>query len=314
MNGFPLRVGVHSGQQYSTFDGLASLWSAAEAAGFDWMSLFDHVRPPLGGHDGPCLDALTSLSALAVITERVRCGLMVAAPAWRHPGQLASAIATIDLVSCGRTELGLGVGGGDLAYQQFGIPRPVPAERYEVLDEYCAVVTGLLRQPGFDFAGRHFRVTGARIEPRPLQRPLPLTIGATGERKGLRLVARWANGWNTIVCPPRVYAAKRTALDGWCAVEGRDPASIRRSMTFRTVLSATPAATRRRRDACRSRLGAEHPDLAEYLDADTPEELVDALGAYQELGVSDLILALRPPLDMETFQVVATEVLPRLRA
>jgi alkanesulfonate monooxygenase SsuD/methylene tetrahydromethanopterin reductase-like flavin-dependent oxidoreductase (luciferase family) len=312
MNNFPLRVGIHSGQQYSSFDGLASLWSAAEAAGFDWVSLFDHVRPPLGGHDGPCLDALTCLSALAARTERVRCGLMVAAPAWRHPGLLASAMTTIDLVSRGRAELGLGIGGGDLAYDQFGIRRPPAADRHEVLDEYCAVVVGLLRQPDFTFTGRHFQVAGARIEPRPVQ--LPLTIGASGERKGLRLVARWADNWNTIVVPPRLYAAKRAALDEWCAAEARDPATIRRSITFRTVLAATPSATRRRRDAYRSRLGAGHPDLAEHLDADSPEELVDLLGTYTDLGVSDLIVAFRPPLDLDTFDAIALEVLPRLRA
>jgi alkanesulfonate monooxygenase SsuD/methylene tetrahydromethanopterin reductase-like flavin-dependent oxidoreductase (luciferase family) len=314
VNNFPLRVGIHSGQQYSTFDALASLWSTAEAAGFDWVSLFDHLRPPLGGPGGPCLDALTCLSALAAITQRVRCGLMVAAPAWRHPGLLASAMTTIDLVSRGRAELGLGAGGGDLAYAQFGIRRPAAADRHEILDEYCAVVAGLLRQPGFTFTGRHFTVTGARIEPRPLQRPLPLTIGASGEHKGLRLVARWADNWNTVVVPPRLYAAKRAAVDEWCAVEARDPAAIRRSITFRTVLAATPSATRQRRDAYRSRLGTGHPDLAEQLDADSPEELIDLLGTYTDLGVSDLIVAFRPPLDLETFDTIATEVLPRLRA
>lgn len=312
MIGFPTRLGLHSGQQYATFGDLLELWTTAEQAGFDWVSLFDHVRPPLGGDDGPCLEALTSLAALAARTSRVRCALLVAAPAWRHPALLAVGATTIDHVSNGRLELGLGVGGGDLAYDRFGIARPPAAERYEYFDEYCAVVNGLLRDPTFTFAGRHFRSDG-RLEPRPVQAAVPLTIGASGERHGLRLVAKWADVWNTLVVPGPEYAHKCRILEAWCGKLSRDPGRIRRSITFRTVLSATPKRTRVRRAEYLARYGATHPDLHEHLDADSPAQLVERLGAYRELGVSDFLLGLRPPVDWETLEVFATEVIPQMR-
>ncbi|MDG4829597.1 LLM class flavin-dependent oxidoreductase [Solwaraspora sp. WMMD1047] len=313
MSAYPVRVGVHSGQQYATFGAIQSLWETVEDAGLDWVSLFDHYRPVLGDVDDPCLDGLTTLAALAAHTRRVRCALMVAAPAWRHPALLAYSIATIDQISNGRAELGLGAGGGDRGYQQFGIDRPPAGERHDILDEYCAVVTGLLREPSFSFSGRYYRLRDAHVSPRPA-RPVPLTIGATGERRGLRAVARWADTWNTIVLPEPVYARKRDVLDRWCVARERDPAAIRRSMTFRTVLSSAPSRTRTRRDAYRAALGPEHPDLAEQLDADSPAHLLDVLGRYRALGVTDFLLALRPPLDLETLEVFATEVVPALRA
>ncbi|MEH0971958.1 LLM class flavin-dependent oxidoreductase [Micromonospora sp. CPCC 205546] len=311
-NTHPVRVGVHSGQQYGSFRELDALWTTAEELGFDWVSLFDHYRPLLGDLDGPCLDSLTSLAALAARTDRVRCALMVAAPAWRHPALLANAVATVDLISGGRVELGVGAGGSDRGYEQFGIERPGAGERHEILDEYCAVVTGLLRQPSFSFSGRYYQLRDAHVSPRPAQ-PVPLTVGATGERKGLRVVARWADNWNTIVLPIPVYARKAEVLERWCSAEGREPTRIRRSITFRTVLSSSPSRTRERRQAYREGLGPEHPDLHEHLDADTPEELLDTLGRYAELGVTDFLLALRPPLDVETLEVFATEVVPALR-
>lgn len=312
MSRHPVRVGIHSGQQYDTFRELRTLWQTAESLGFDWVSLFDHYRPLLGDLDDPCLDGLTSLAALAASTETVRCALMVAAPAWRHPALLASAIATVDQISGGRVELGLGVGGSDRGYAQYGIARPEADERHGVLDEYCAVVSGLLREPSFSFTGNHYQLINAHVSPRPA-RPVPLTIGAAGSRKGLRSVARWADSWNTIVLDPQIYAGKCADLARWCAVEGRDPAEIRRSMTFRTVLSASPSRTRARRDAYRARLGSTHPDLGEHLDADGPQALLDALNRYRELGVTDFILGLRPPLDLETLEVFASEIVPALR-
>ena len=308
----PVRVGLHSGQQYAVFDEIAALWRRAEDAGLDWVSLFDHVRPPLGGAAGPCLEPLTTLSALAGRTARVRCALLVAAPAWRHPALLAASLLTIDHVSGGRAELGLGVGSSDLGHQQFGIAPPGP-DRYEFLDEYCAVVSGLLRGREVTHQGHHFSVQHARLVPGPIQPSIPLTIGASGERRGLRLVARWADTWNTLAGSVDAYRRKCEALDRWCDVEGQDPSRIRRSITFRTVLATTSTRTAAKRERLREALGGDHPDLHEHLDADSVGELVDVLGQYRELGATDFLLGLRPPLDEETLDVFVTEVAPQLR-
>lgn len=312
MTRFPTRLGLHSGQQYASFTDLLDLWTLAEQAGFDWVSLFDHLRPPIGGDDGPCLEAMTSLAALSALTSRVRCALLVAAPAWRHPALLAAGAATIDQVSNGRLELGLGVGGGDLAYDQFGITRSPVKDRYGWFNEYCAVVSGLLRDPSFTFEGRYFHSRG-RLEPRPLQTVVPLTIGASGERHGLRMAATWADTWNTLVVPVPEYAHKSRVLADWAEKVGRDPSLIRRSITFRTVMSTTPARTRNKRQEYRARLGATHPDLHEHLDVESPAQLVDVLGRYRDLGASDFLLGLRPPVDQETLEIFATDVIPQLR-
>jgi alkanesulfonate monooxygenase SsuD/methylene tetrahydromethanopterin reductase-like flavin-dependent oxidoreductase (luciferase family) len=311
MANFMIRVGLHSGQQYAKFAELCELWMTAEQAGFDWVSLFDHLRPPLGGEDGPCFEALTSLSALAAHTSRVRCALLVAAPGWRHPSILAASAATVDHVSGGRVELGLGVGGSDLAYDQFGISRAPATDRYGWFDEYCAVVKGLLHNSAFTFEGQYFYSRG-RLEPRPLQTALPLTIGASGEQHGLRLVAKWADTWNTIVVPLPEYAHKSHVLADWCERLDRDPGSIRRSITFRAVLSSSPSRTLEKRTQYRAQLGTDHPDLHEHLEANSSNELVDILGSYHDLGVSDFLLGLRPPVDRETLEIFATEVLPQL--
>lgn len=308
----PVRIGLHSGQQYASFEEIAALWSRAEDVGLDWISLFDHVRPPLGGVAGPCLEPLTTLSALACRTARVRCAILVASPAWRHPAMLAASLLTIDHVSGGRAELGLGVGGMDLGYQQFGIAPP-GLHRYEILDEYCAVVSGLLSGAEVTYQGNYFSLRHARLVPGPVQPSIPLTIGASGERRGLRLVARWADTWNTLAGSVGTYRRKCDALDRWCEVEGQDPSRIRRSITFRTVLAPTSKRTVAKRERLRDALGEDHPDLCEHLDVDSVGELVDLLGRYRELGATDFLLGLRPPLDEETLVVFATEVAPQLR-
>jgi len=305
---------VHSGQQYEDFAALADLWVRAEDLGFDWVSLFDHYRPQLGGADGPCLDGLTSLAALAQLTSSVRCAIMVAAPAWRHPALLANAISTIDHISKGRVELGLGAGGGDRAYGQYGITQPPPAMRHDVLNEYCGVVRRLLSEPSVSFGGQHFQLEEAELKPKPVQQRLPITIGAEGERKALRLVARWADGWNILAPGPESYRRKRDVLEHWCGVEERDSTTIRRSLTFRAILSTTPERTRAKRRDYQQLLGPDHPDLHEHLEADTPQQLLEQLGTYQDLGVTDFLLALRPPLDLETMELFAAEVAPGLRA
>ncbi len=303
---------MHSGQQYDSFGEIATLWSRAEDAGLDWMSLFDHARPPLSGADGPCLEPLTTLSALAARTSRVRCALLVAAPVWRHPALLAASALTIDHVSGGRAELGVGVGSWDLGHQQFGIAPP-GHDRHEVLDEYCAVLSGLLRGGEVTHLGRHYSLDHARLVPGPVQPSIPLTIGASGERRGLRLVARWADSWNTLPGSLAAYRRKCDVLDRWCGVEGRDPALIRRSITFRTALAPTPARTTAKRARLRGRLGDTHPDLHEHLPADSVGELLDLLGRYRELGATDFLLGLRPPLDRETLDIFAAEIAPQLR-
>ncbi|MDO0928878.1 TIGR03560 family F420-dependent LLM class oxidoreductase [Streptomyces sp. TG1A-8] len=309
-----VRVGIHSGQQYRTFEEALGLWQRAERLGFDWVSLFDHFRPPLGGPAGPCLDGLSLLSALAARTTRIRCAVLVSAVTWRHPALAAAAAATVDHVSGGRLEFGIGAAGPDLAYEQYGIPFPSAGTRLDMLDEACHVLRGLWSAPSTSFEGKHFRLTDAHLEPKPVQRHLPLVIGGEGERRMLRIVAEHADIWNTLAGTPDHYQRKLTSLRRHCAEVGRDPDDIRKSVTFRAVLGSSPQEAEQRARELRHRIGADSPVWSEYVVIGTPEQCVERLRPYLDLGVRDFLLGARPPVDWHTCELFARHVAPALRA
>lgn len=300
------RIGLHSGQQYPDFGSIRSLWSRAETLGYDWVSVFDHYRPPILGPDGPCLDGLTSLSALAAVTTRVRCGMLVASPTWRHPALAAIIAATIDHVSGGRLEFGLGLGGRDLAFNQYEIPQPHQTLRAGQLEETCKVLRLLWQGGPVDFSGTHYQLREAYLNPRPVQRRIPLIIGGLGEQYTLPIAAQYADIWNTIALPPEAYRHKNQFLEQQCFQHGRDPAEIRRSLTFRAVI-------RNGDTTCNSAL-PHAADRLECLSVGNAGKLIDRLGVYADLGVDDFVLAVRPPIDLETVERFAFEVAPTLQA
>ncbi|WP_338597097.1 LLM class flavin-dependent oxidoreductase [Saccharopolyspora sp. SCSIO 74807] len=313
IHGDAVRFGIHSGQQYSSFPEALQLWQEAEELGYDWVSLFDHFRPPLGGPGGPCFEGPTLLSALAARTSRVRCGMLVLAAHNRHPAMVASIASTLDHVSGGRLELGLGAGGADLAHEQYGWGAPNAGTRMDVLDETCRIVRALTTERVSDIAGEHFRLAGAHLEPKPVQRRLPLVIGGAGERRTLRIVAEHADVWNSLPPDPAGYEHKLGVLDRHCRAAGRAPEEIRTSITFRAVLGADVAEARRNRDAVLRRLPSGSPDRHEYLCFGTPKDCVRELRRYADLGVRDFLLGVRPPIDWRTVELMATEVAPELR-
>jgi alkanesulfonate monooxygenase SsuD/methylene tetrahydromethanopterin reductase-like flavin-dependent oxidoreductase (luciferase family) len=307
-----LRFGVHSGQQYANVSELRALWRAAEDLGYDWVSLFDHFRPALGGVDGPCLEGTTTLAALAGATSRVRCAVLVTAVTWRHPAVAASIAATLDHLTGGRLEFGVGAGGFDHAYQEWGIRFPGPGQRLAMLDEACRIMRALWTGETTTFDGAHYRLRDARMAPKPVQQHLPLVVGGSGPRL-LRVVAEHADVWNFLVEDVHAHRRRSELLDRYCGEIGRDPAAIRRSMTFRVVLGADLAEADRRRAERFAMLSPGSPDRREYLDAGTPRECVRMLGEFARAGVRDFLLGLRPPVDVRTLELFAAEVVPELR-
>lgn len=307
-----LRFGVHSGQQYSAFQECLSLWRDVEALGYDWCSVFDHLRPPMGGPDGPCFEGTTLLSALAAATERVRCAMLVSPVTWRHPALLATAAATIDHVSGGRLELGIGAGGADLAHAQYGIDRPAAPDRLDMLDETAAILRGLWSGERFSFHGKHFRFTDAYLSPVPVQRRLPLVVGGAGPGL-LRIAAEHADVWNSLVTTPEAYARRCLTLERHCARVGRDPRTVRRSMTFRALLVEHERELPDRLERLRAHHPPESPVWSEYLVFGTPQQCVEALEPFLELGVVDFILGARPPVDRASLTLFAEHVVPALR-
>jgi F420-dependent oxidoreductase-like protein len=247
---------------------LRALWEAADAVEL-WESAWtgDHFMPFLGDPDGPCFEGWVLLTALAQHTQRIRVGVLVSGMPHRHPAVLAKMAATLDIVTGGRLALGLGAAWNHAECDAFGLPLGSAGERMDRFHEGVEVVDRLLTGATTTFVGRYYRLTDARCEPKPAQRPRPpFTIGGSGERRTAAAVARWGDHWDLGFTPPAAVPGKLAALAGHCATVGRDPAEITVSAVVRT------ASGRRRRD-----LAAVVDDIRAYQDAGCHLALVEAL-------------------------------------
>jgi F420-dependent oxidoreductase-like protein len=196
--------------------------------------LFDHFVPLGGDQDGPCLEGWTLLAALAAETSRLRIGVMVTGNTYRHPAVLANMGATVDIVSGGRLDFGIGAGWNELEHDSYGIPLYAAGERIRRLGEACEVIRLLWTEPKVDFAGSYYHLREARCEPKPIQKPYPpFVIGGSGERLTLRVVAQYAAIWNFSGGSAEEFTRLSGILNDHCAAVGRNPANIQRSVQVR---------------------------------------------------------------------------------
>jgi F420-dependent oxidoreductase-like protein len=223
-----MRFGIKTSPQNTTWPDMLAVWQAADDIElFESAWTFDHFYPIFSDPNGPCMEGWITLTALAQATERIRVGVLVTGNVYRHPAVLANMAATLDIVSGGRLELGFGAGWNEQECAAYGIDLPPLKERFDRFDEACQVVLGLLRDETTDFHGTHYRLTAARCEPKPVQRPHPpLCIGGGGERRTLRAVARYAQHWNFPGGGVETLKQKRAVLEEHCAQIGRDPSEI----------------------------------------------------------------------------------------
>ena len=288
-----IRFGVHSGPQNTSFEDYRDLWLRCEELGYDWVSDFDHFYPIYSDPTGPQFEGMTLLSAMAAHTSRVRCAVLVLGVTYRHPAVLANMAATIDHVSGGRLELGMGAAWFELEHEQYGIPFPRIGVRMDMLDEACRIMRSLWTQETTTFEGKHFQLKDARLEPKPVQEHLPLVIGGAGERRTLRIVAEHGDIWNTFYGDVDEYRHKLDVLGQHCADVGRDPADVRKSLTFRAILDEDEQAAR---DRARELHGDPLPErLQKMMFVGTPEQCVERLRAYADLGVGDFLLGSMTP-------------------
>ncbi|GLV59321.1 LLM class F420-dependent oxidoreductase [Dictyobacter sp. S3.2.2.5] len=225
-----LRFGIKTAPTHATHEELLHVWQAADDLPiFEHAWLNDHLMS-LGDHPtDPYLESWTLLAALAARTQRLRLGIMVTDNTYRHPALLAKMAATIDIVSHGRLNVGLGTGWSEQEHHAYGIALPPAGERVHRLDEACELMHRLWTRPVANFEGRYYQLHDAYCEPKPIQKPRPpFVIGAEGERT-LRVVARHADIWDCSVNTPEEYRQKSAILDHACAAIGRDPATIEHS-------------------------------------------------------------------------------------
>ncbi|HYC57066.1 MAG TPA: LLM class F420-dependent oxidoreductase [Candidatus Binatia bacterium] len=210
------------------WDDILRFWTEADAIDvLDGGFLFDHFYPIYGNSSGPCFEGWTALSYLAGVTRRLRLGLMVTAVPYRHPGLLAKMASTFDVVSGGRLDLGLGAGWMQEEADNFGIPLLPIKQRLDQFEEAVTVLDSMLRNETTTFDGRHYKLENARCEPKGPQKPRPpFVIGGLGEKRMLKLCARWADDWNFVGGPADMFREKVEILHGHCESVGRDPKQI----------------------------------------------------------------------------------------
>ncbi|MEX2557235.1 MAG: TIGR03560 family F420-dependent LLM class oxidoreductase [Actinomycetota bacterium] len=301
----------------------------AEELGYDSVWMSDHFFLDLSRYGGPSrryasLEAMTTLAALAVETQRVRLGTLVLCEAFRHPPLLAKMAATLDIVSGGRLDLGVGAGWYEDEYRAFGYDFAPVAERMERLRETVVILAGMLSQERFSFEGRYYRVEDAPNDPPPVQRPRPpVWVGGKGGPKLMRIVAEAADGWNTVWrWTPDAYAERIVELERACARAGRDPATVRRSLGLYTVVGADhdDLAKRWTRTADRAPIdasGLAMEDFARDTLVGTTEDCIARIKEFEALGVEHLVCSfgLVPfsVSDEEQVELFAREVLPAVR-
>jgi F420-dependent oxidoreductase-like protein len=289
------------------FDAVLRIARHAAETGWHGVWFADHFMPNQPGPfpiTEPMLEAGSVVAALAAAVPRVRIGTMVYGNTYRHPAVVANMAATVDEISGGRFVLGLGAGWQQNEHRQYGIELPGVRERIDRFAEAVQVVRGLLTQERTTFAGCHYRLQDAVCEPKGVQRPIPLMVGASGEQRMLPLVARHADEWNTWGLPS-VIAHKMSVLDRGCEAIGRDPRGIARSAQARLVVDDDPGAVDRAR--------ATNP-MPTY--GGTPEQIAESVEEYARIGLDELIVPTGTlgPVEqvLDAMDLLQTEVFRRI--
>ncbi|WP_405099525.1 LLM class F420-dependent oxidoreductase [Micromonospora sp. NBC_01412] len=300
-------------QQGASYDQLLAVARCAEDAGYGAFFRSDHYLKmgAVSGDPGPT-DAWTTLAGLARETSRIRLGTLMTAATFRLPGPLAISVAQVDQMSGGRVELGIGAGWFADEHTAYGIPFPSVGERFDRLEEQLAVITGLWETPAgetFDFAGRHYPVTGSPALPKPVQQPRPpILLGGMGPKRTPRLAARYADEFNLPFVSVADSVAQFGRVRAACADIGRDPAGMRWSNALVLCCGRDEAEVRRRAEV----IGREPAELRENGLGGTPAEIVDRIGRYAEVGSERIYLQVLDLADLDQVELVAAEVMPQL--
>ena len=255
------------GNPQSIFPTVVAAAQAAESSGFDTVLVMDHFYqlPGLGNPDDYMLEAYTLLGALAAVTSRVRLGALVTGNTYRNPAILAKSVTTLDIVSGGRAQLGIGSGWFELEHDAFGIEFGTFTDRFEKLEEALAVILPMLHDERPSIDGKHYRITEAINQPAPIS-TIPVMIGGSGEKKTLRMVAQYADLGN-LTCEPHEVPRKVEALAGHCERLGRDRSEVTLSWNRVACVAPTTAEAEADRDAYLATRGMEWSNLPDDIRA-----------------------------------------------
>jgi F420-dependent oxidoreductase-like protein len=310
-------------QQGLTYDEQLAIVRRAEAAGFEMFFRSDHYQSFPGPSGGRTTDAWAVLAGLARETERIGLGVLMSPVTFRHPGNLAKVITTVDEMSGGRLEVGLGAGWNDDEHHQLGLPFPPIQERGDMLEEELDVLLGLWGEPdGWSYDGRHIRIAGAQFYPKPVDVPgrprLPngaarprILIGGGGTPRSMRLAARYGDEFNLSSVSPDQAREKFAGLTAACEAIGRDPATVTRSAMVGTLIGRDEAEFRRRQADLLAVFGPGD-DADEWFETraqrwilGTRDQAREMVARFADAGAERIMLQDFVPVDLEMVDLMA---------
>ena len=308
----PIKLGADIWNQYTDWEAFRTAHLRAEELGYDSLWTMDHIYPPFEPSDGAIFESLTAMTAIAEITSRPTISVMVASNTYRNPAMLTKIITTIDHISHGRAILAVGAGWSEHEHRGFGFEfGSSPGERLRWLGEALPVMRGMLDGTAPSASGPHYGIRDAHNVPAPVQRRMPILIGGSGPKVTLRLVAEYADICNIGGSPATVASRDRILIEH-CEAVGRDETTIERSIDV-----GVPTIRDSRKEAFRVKhelFAAQQIEPWLNQPTGTPEEVIEWLARYVELGYRHLVFYFPTPYDEETMTRLITEVRPKLEA
>lgn len=288
---------MHAGPQDLSVDELTRLWRTADENGFHWVSVWDHFYAnPLVDRNNPCFEGVASMSALAALTENVQVGCLVFCALFRPPGVLAKAAVTVDHLSGGRAQIGIGAGWLEEEFREFGYGFPPLGKRLDQLEEALAIIRSLLNDEETTFRGEYYQVEGAVCGPKPVHGKLPIWVGGRGKSRTPELAARYADGFNMPYLAPKSVRDRLQRVRMACDAIERDPKEIESSVNVGFYL------------------GERAPEVNPQGSlTGSSQQAVDRIGEYVRTGVQGLNIAIRPPVDWQALQRFIEDVMPHFR-
>lgn len=313
MSTHPIRFGIQTGQQNVPWAAMLELWQKADAWGYDSLWNFDHFYPIHVDPEGDCFEGWTTLSALTQATSNARVGHLVNGNTYRHPCVTAKMAATLDHISGGRLNLGIGAGWFELEHDHFGLDFKSVLGRLEALEEALQIITGMFTQDKTTVHGKHYSVTEAMGNPKPLQEGgCPIMIGGTGKKVLLRIVAQYADMWNGSGSAEQMREYIDIIARHGEAV-GRDTDQIEKTVMIPLCYQAAEP----RVEFWVQMMAAMRettPEIARQgIMAGGTQECLDTIERYVNAGVSHFIFMAPAPFFLDEIQEFAEDVIPAVR-
>ena len=311
----PIQFGIQTGQQDVTWERMRDFWQKVDYWGYDSLWAFDHLYPIfVPDPHGPCMESWTLLGALSQHTKRARIGALVNGNTYRNPALVAKMTATLDQLSGGRVNLGLGAGWFELEHQSLGFDFKTLPARLEALDESCQIIKGMFSQDKTTFRGKHYNVVDAVCNPRPVQQHVPLMIGGHGERVLLKIVARHADMWNMTNADAAEMRRLIGVIERHADTVGRDADQIEKTLMLAMAYNP-PKQRDEMLNGLIAMMAQTTPEKArDRMVIGSKQECIDKIEGFIKAGVTHFIfMQVWPMIVEDEVQSFAEEVIPAFR-